>query len=303
MLNSFEATVAVRTSALPDSRRLNAQPSRSLRLAASTALVGGALVTALSVNPTVALADCTVAGSVLTCTTMTTTDTAGAPPSATARSYTNGGAIPVTVDIPAGNTITGFGLAITNTPATAIGVTVNGAVQVDAGKTPTVGGTAALSLNAAGPLTVTGAGTITNLGVGEGLGIVLTGAGSANVTLPGAINATGTGVTISGTATTGDIVGQFGPVTAGGSFGIEARSATAAGNIDITANGAVKATAGAGIVGELTAAGSTGNITITTNAGATVDGKAGVGALSSSTGTAKITIGDTVTATAGNGAA
>src|SRR3569623_216954 len=229
--------------------RLNAQASRiTLRSTVAAATLAGISMIA----PGHAWAQCSVGGVTVTCsTTTTTTDTTYPANAPNDRHYTGPSATPIIVNVDNGAAITGNGLAVTNTAGGGAPVTNGGTISVDAGKTPTAGGTAALSMTAAGgPIVYTG-GSITNNGSGNAFDAVQTGVGSVDINVAGDVTAAnGEGITVRDVATsTGVSVTTNGAVTAlpAGKDGIDVQAQSLTGNVTIVANGNVKA-GNAGIV-------------------------------------------------------
>ena len=235
--------------------------SRSLRLAATTALVGGVLIFS---NGTVQAA-CAEVGTVVTCATPTVTvDTTSPATPGTDRNYAHNSvtASSLTVD----KAVTGFGLAISNAAA-GIGVTVvnNASISVDVGNAPSKGGTAALNIGSAGALDYSGSGTITNLGTGAGLGANSTGSGIVTIVAGGDVSATaGFGLLVRDTAAGGNISVTAAGVGSTTTDAVNVLSQSSAGNVTIVTNGTVTA-ANAGIVGALFGGNRAGNVEITSN--------------------------------------
>ena len=180
------------------------------RLLAGAAL--GLGFTTFAAQP--ALAACTYAGGTYTCTgTTTTTDTVFVfPGPGTDRTITfpAGPASNASIDVDPGAIVNGFGLAIT-TPGVLgpdLHVINDGTIQVNAGNTPTTGGSsAALSIVSAGTsLTYAGTGDIINLGTGDGLFASTGDDGSITVNLGGSVSSvTGDAVDLEVSGTSGNI--------------------------------------------------------------------------------------------------
>ncbi|RUY75413.1 autotransporter outer membrane beta-barrel domain-containing protein, partial [Mesorhizobium sp. M7A.F.Ca.CA.003.01.2.1] len=136
-----------------------------------------------------AQAACTVTlGTDVQCGTTSTVNAVNpaAPPND--RGYSFSSPFTAHLAIDAGATVSGFGLAIENTGNGAVMVVNNGTISVDAGNTPTAGGTAALNIDAASNLiTYTGSGAITNNGSGDAFAIKQNGLGSIDVDATGDI--------------------------------------------------------------------------------------------------------------------
>ena len=141
-----------------------------------------------------------------------------------------------------------------------------------------MGGTAALTVKAAGgPIIYTG-GAITNNGNGNAFDAVQTaGVGSVNINVGNVAAATGEGITVRDVSTSTDISVTAGSVTAltAGKDGIDVQAQTLTGNVTIVANGAVKA-GNAGLVGAIIPGAATGNVNVTANS--TIDARFGVDA-------------------------
>ena len=222
-----------------------------------------------------AYADCaqattTLPNDTVNCTVTTTTDTTVVtyPTTARAQTYdTSTGSQYVNVT----GAVDGYGLALTQTgtSATSVNISNTGSIAVNAGNTPTVGGsTGALSITSSGaPVTYFGTGTIANLGTGDGLSIDASAATSPvaiNISSPGGISsASGNGVTLVNTAAGSTINASFSTISAGAT-GIQAQTST--GSILLN-TGAVTA-AGYGV----SAANTTGPITVNTTGNVTSTG-------------------------------
>ncbi|ADV12974.1 outer membrane autotransporter barrel domain protein [Mesorhizobium ciceri biovar biserrulae WSM1271] len=245
--------------------QLLSQASRSaLRFAIGMAGFAGS---AVFFSPQ-AQAACTVTlGTDVQCGTTSTTNTTHPTSPPSDRSYSFASPFTAHLAIDAGATVSGFGLAIENTGNGAVMVVNNGTISVDAGNTPTAGGTAALNIDAASNLiTYTGSGAITNNGSGDAFAIKQNGLGSIDVDATGDITAAaGSGIVVRNTAASGSIDVTTGAVTAlaAGMFGIDVQSSSTAGNLTIVANGDMKA-GNTGILGRVSSTG-TGNIDITAN--------------------------------------
>lgn len=255
-----------------------------LTLRLGIALSGTASLFALA-SP--AYADCakgttSVANDTVNCTATTTTDTTAVAYPTTSRDQTydtSTGSQYVNVT----GAVDGYGLALTQTgaPGASLNINNSASITVNAGNTPTLGGSsAALSITSTGaPITYFGTGTISNLGTGDGLRI-----DAASATSPVAINlvsiggissATGNGTTMINTAADSTINASFTNTTAAGT-GIRADTSNGTNLIN---TGAV--TAGNGGV---LASSTTGTITVNTtdNVTSTNVGSTAVGAISTS---------------------
>jgi outer membrane autotransporter protein len=285
-------------------RTLRSQVSGiALRSAIGVAAVAGVSLLA----PGAAWADCTVVGGVVQCTSTSTTNTTSPANPGADRHHTGSVAgSPVSLSVLTGATVSGHGLAVTNTSTGGVTVANDGAIVVDAGNTPTQGGTAALSVTAAGgSIIYTGSGSITNNGAGDAVNIVNNGAGTVTVDISGASSsAGGNGVFVhdmTGLGGGGDISVTTGDVTALGAFSsgifVQTRSSTA--DITVVANGDIRADR-FGIHGEIVlGASGTGDITITANGA--VDAETGVSAFNAGSGATIVTTVGPVNATTGNG--
>ncbi|MGO4567343.1 hypothetical protein AB4Z52_20260 [Rhizobium sp. 2YAF20] len=208
---------------------------------------------------------------------------------------------PVIVDVIAGTTISGNGLAVANTGTGGVFIINNGAIAVDVGNTPTAGGTAALSVSAAGAITYTG-GNITNNGAGNAFDATQTGGvGSVNINITGNVSAaTGEGIVVRDVATSTGISVTTNDVTAltAGKDGINIQSNLLAGNITEVANGNIRA-GNAGMVAAFLGAGAAGNIDATANG--SIDARFGIDAENFGSGSTTVTTVGPVTATSGDG--
>jgi hypothetical protein len=232
-----------------------------------------------------------VTGSVLCPDSMTSTDTTN--PGATLafdRNYnidTSAGAVSGTVS--SGAVIDGFGLAFTNTVGgvNALNVVNDGAIQVNAGNTPTAGinaiGDAALNITGIGatPINYSGTGTITNLGAGFGDGLDIYSAGTGNITASVGGNVT------AGSSTSG-----------AGSYGIAAWQAGTAGNVSVTtATGTTVRAGSVGINAQVQNAASTGTVSVTNGAAIASRtgalGTLGTGITATNAGLGSVTVGNT----------
>ncbi|MGH6978102.1 MAG: hypothetical protein ACRED4_02225, partial [Brevundimonas sp.] len=256
-----------------------------MRSAIGVAAVAGASLLA----PGAAWADCQLAGfgnNVLQCTSTTTTNTTAPANPGVDRHYTvNTFFSSLIFNLQTGATINGHGVAVTNTNFGGFLVINNGAIVVDAGNTPTAGGTAALSLaTAGGSMTYSGAGDITNNGAGNAFDASQTaGVGSIDLNISGSVfAATGSGVFVRDVTTSTGMVVTTGDITAGG-IGVDAQTSSLTGDVSIVTNGDLQV-GGSGIVGATLQNGAAGDVMIVANgdirAGATgiVAGILGTGA-------------------------
>lgn len=179
-----------------DLRQFGRPRSQVSRLALLSAIgiaaaAGGSLLTVDE-----ARADCAVVPGGFACADTVTTDTQSPANAPNDRHYMDAAATPLTLTVGVGATVSGHGLAITNTGSGRVTITHDGAITVDAGAMPTQGGAAALSITAGGgPVVYSGAGGITNNGAGAGLEVIHNGAGAVEVTVDGAIaSAAGSGI-------------------------------------------------------------------------------------------------------------
>src|SRR6185369_4991633 len=172
----------------------------------------------------------------------------------------------------------------------------------DAGNTPTAGGTAALSVAAAGGTILYTGGSITNNGAGNAFDASQTGGvGAVNINVSGSVfAAAGEGITVRDVATSSGISVTTNDVTAltAGKDAIDVQSQSATGNVIEVANGALQA-GNAGIVGAILNAAGTGNINVTANS--SLDARFGVDAENFGSGTTSVTTVGAVNVTTGNG--
>jgi hypothetical protein len=211
-------------------------------------LAGAALGLGLSILPQQAQAACTVTATTVTCGTTTTTNTsnAGGSPASDRNYPVNTSPGNFTGTISAGATVDGYGLAFTNSAgANDLNVVNDGTVQVNAGNTPSVGGSsAALDISAVGATDInySGAGDIMNLGIGDGLQIDSNGTGNITAIVGGSV-----------TSTTADAIDFVHTGTAG--------------NLSITTTaGEVLTASDGGIEAEITGAANAGTLTVVNNA-------------------------------------
>ncbi|HSI18106.1 MAG TPA: hypothetical protein VK980_10075, partial [Sphingomonas sp.] len=280
-------------------RNLCSQASRlTLRSAIAVATVAGVSFIA----PGQAWAQCLVGATTVTCDNTVTTDTTFPANPPVDRNYQGLLPVPIVVTVDPGTTVSGNGLAATNTGAGGITVANGGTISVDAGNTPTAGGTAALSLSAAGgPIVYTG-GNIINNGNGNAFDARQTaGIGSVNIIVTGnVVAATGEGITVRDVATSTGISVTTGAVTAltAGKDGIDAQSQSLTGDITEVANGNIQA-GNAGMVAAILNAAGTGNIAVTANG--SIDARFGIDAENFGAGSTTVTTVGPVNVTTGNG--
>ncbi|WP_244661790.1 autotransporter outer membrane beta-barrel domain-containing protein [Mesorhizobium huakuii] len=278
---------------------LRSQASRlALRSAIGIATAAGVSLLA----PAQAWADCLVGATTVQCDTTSTTDTTFPANAPSDRAYQGLLPVPVDVTVDAGTTISGNGLAVTNTGTGGVTVTNNGTISVDTGNTPTAGGTAALSISAAGgAITYTG-GNIINHGAGNAFDVSQTaGAGSVSINVSGNIfSATGEGIVIRDVATSTGISVTTNDVTAltAGKDAIDAQSQSLTGNVVEVANGNLQA-GNAGMVAAILNAAATGNIDVTANG--SLDARFGIDAENFGSGSTSVTTVGPVNVTTGNG--
>lgn len=260
------------------------------------AIVGSTMLLA-----TEAWAGCTVGALVVQCNDTSTTNTTSPTTPPRDRNYQGTSASQLQLAIDPGSTVSGYGLAITNSGSGGVAVTNGGTISVDVGNTPTAGGTAALTVNAAGgPISYTG-GSITNNGLGNAFDVTQNGGGSTSISVSGAITAaSGEGIVVRDTTAGGNISVTSGAVTAltSGKDGIDVQAQSLTGNVTVTANGDVKA-GNAGVVGAIIQAAATGNIAVTANGA--IDARFGVDAENFGSGSTMVKTVGPVTATTGNG--
>ncbi|MER9854047.1 autotransporter domain-containing protein [Mesorhizobium sp. M0113] len=249
-----------------------------------------------------AWADCLVGAVTVQCDTTSTTDTTFPADAPNDRNYQNLSPTQVIVTVDPGTTVSGYGLAVSNADAGGVTVTNNGTISVEAGNTPTAGGTAALSVSAAGgAITYTG-GNIINHGAGNAFDVTQTGGvGSIDINVSGNIfSAAGEGITVRDVATSTGISVTTNAVTAltAGKDAIDVQTQSLTGNITEVANGDIKA-GNAGMVAAILNASGTGNIDVTANG--SIDARFGIDAENFGSGSTTVTTVDPVTATSGNG--
>ncbi|MDH7975313.1 hypothetical protein QH494_24265, partial [Sphingomonas sp. AR_OL41] len=240
--------------------------------------------------PGQAWAQCLVGGTTVTCGTTTTTDTTFPANTPNDRNYQGNLPVPVVVTVNPITTVSGNGIAVSNAGNGGVTVTNNGAISVDAGNTPTAGGTAALSVRATGgPIVYTG-GNITNNGNGNAFDATQTGGvGSVNLNISGGVvAAAGSGVVVRDVATSTGISVTTGAVTAltAGKNAIDVQSQSLTGNLTEVANGNIQA-GNAGMVGAILNAAATGNIDVTANG--SIDARFGVDAENFGKGSTSVT--------------
>ncbi|WP_246773875.1 autotransporter outer membrane beta-barrel domain-containing protein [Bradyrhizobium diazoefficiens] len=277
--------------------RLRSQTSwLALRSVGVVAIAGSSLLVG-----TEAWAGCTVGALVVQCNDTSTTNTTSPTTPPRDRDYQGTSASQLQLTIDPGSTVSGYGLAITNSGSGGVAVTNGGTISVDVGNTPTAGGTAALTVKAAGgPITYTG-GSITNNGVGNAFDVTQNGSGSTSISVNGAITATsGEGIVVRDTTAGGSISVTSGAVTAltSGKDGIDVQAQSLTGNVTVVANGDVKV-GNAGLVGALVQAAATGNVGVTANGA--IDARFGIDAENFGSGSTTVTTLGPVTATTGNG--
>ena len=291
-----------RPAKLPEPTNCAGVSPQTSRLALRSAIGVVAIAGSTLLVSTEAWASCTVGAVVVQCIDTSTTNTTFPTNSPLDRDYqaASGSQIQLTVD-PA-KTVSGYGLAITNTGSGGIAVTNGGTISVDVGNTPTAGGTAALSVTAAGgPITYTG-GAVTNNGVGNAFDVVQTGGGSTGITVSGNIlAATGEGITVRDVAaSTGVQVVTNGTVTAltAGQDTINVQSQSLTGNLTEVANGNLQA-GNAGMLAAILQGTATGNIGVTANGSITA--RFGIDAENFGSGSTSVTTVGPVNVTSGNG--
>ncbi len=121
-------------------RNLYSQVSRfALRSTLGISAAAGMTVIA----PGQAWADCIVGGITVQCSDTSTTNTTFPANTPSDRDYQGVSATPIQIVVDPGKTVSGNGLAVTNTGTGGVTVTNGGTISVDVGNTPTAGGTAA----------------------------------------------------------------------------------------------------------------------------------------------------------------
>jgi hypothetical protein len=245
-----------------------------------TSLIRNTLLGAVSIAAITsqAQAGCAVFGGigVLTCGNTVTTNTAVPTNAPNDRQYqvdTNAG--PFGVAVGNGIVVSGNGLAITDIGTTNRGITVtnNGTISVDAGNTPTAGGTAALNITSNNaPVVYNGTGAVTNNAVGDAIEIIVNGTASVTYDNLGAVTAAnGAGINVIANTDAGDVDMHAGAVTAAGT-GVRIASLSATGGVQVTTDGKVDA----GAIGIDASAIGTGDVSVTANGGVEADGLFGI---------------------------
>ncbi|MBZ9887661.1 autotransporter outer membrane beta-barrel domain-containing protein [Mesorhizobium sp. BR1-1-3] len=270
----------------------------ALRSAVGVAAAAGATLLA----PGQAWSACFVVGATIQCDNTTTIDTTYPDNPPNDRAYSGAIATPIILNIDAGTTVSGNGLAVSNTGAGGLNVTNNGTISIDAGNMPTAGGTAALSLSAAGGVITYTGGSIINNGTGNAFDAAQTGgAGSVDINIAASVSAaTGEGITVRDVATSTGVSVKTNNVSAlaFGKDAIDAQSQSLTGNIAVTANGDLQA-GNAGLVAVIVPGAATGNIEVTTNG--SIDARFGIDAENLGTGRTTVVAGGPIAATTGNG--
>ncbi|SFP39821.1 hypothetical protein SAMN03159463_04178, partial [Mesorhizobium sp. NFR06] len=278
---------------------LRSQASR-LALRSSMGIAAAAGMTLLA--PGQAWAGCLVGVVTVQCDNTSTTDTTYPANPPVDRLYQGLLPTPIIVTVDPGTTVSGNGLAFINSGTGGVTVTNDGAISVDAGNTPTSGGTAALSVSTAGgPIIYTG-GSITNNGSGNAFDAVQTGGvGSVNINVSGDVTAAaGEGITVRDVTTSTGVTVVTGNVTAltVGKDAIDVQSQSLTGNITEVANGSIQA-GNAGMVAAILNAAATGNIDVTANG--SLDARFGIDAENFGSGSTTVTTVGPVNVTTGNG--
>ncbi|MCZ8546791.1 autotransporter outer membrane beta-barrel domain-containing protein, partial [Mesorhizobium qingshengii] len=245
--NTFGSREATLTLVAPASYlnlrgNLRSQASRlALRSAIGIAAAAGVSLLA----PGQAWAACTVGAVTVQCDNTSTTDTTFPANAPDDRNYQGLLPVPITVTVDPGTTVNGNGLAVSNTGNGGVTITNNGAIAVDVGNTPTAGGTAALSVSAAGGAIIYTGGSITNNGAGNAFDVTQTGGvGSVNLNVTGNVSAaTGEGIVVRDVTTSTGISVTANNVTAltAGKDAIDVQSQSLTGNVTEVANGNLQA--------------------------------------------------------------
>jgi hypothetical protein len=157
-------------------------------------LAGAALGLGLAVLPQQAQAACNAVAPNINCVSNTTTTNTSFPTNPGADRNVDFSISGVTLDVDPGVLVDGFGLALTDTGATAgddVIVTNDGTIRVNVGNTPTAGGLdGALGLTSINvDYIYSGVGDIENLGTGDGLEGLITGTGTLTATIGGSVRA------------------------------------------------------------------------------------------------------------------
>ena len=209
--------------------------------------------------------------------TTTTTDTLYPANIPSDRAYEFTTDVNLVVNVAPTATVDGFGLALVDLGGSSnfLNINNNGAIQVDAGNTPTAGGgDAALFVSSVDtPIVYNGGGSIANLGTGDGFGVAITGSGSLNATIGGGVRAENgdaiqvvstapTGGAISIATTAGNVIG------ASGGDGIDVTTA-GTGDVNILSTAAIGSAGLANTLqnGIIATSTGTGNVTVASDAG------------------------------------
>ena len=258
-----------------------------LTLSASLGLAG------VSALPATSWADCVVGLSNVVCSTTVTTDTSGLGPFD--RNYEASLATPLLMTVDPGAAVSGYGLSAKNTGNGGVTVVNNGTISVDAGNTPSAGGSeAALYISAEGGLLSYTGGAIANNGSGQGLFAIQNGAGAIDISLDGAVtsadnngisvannNFAGTDITVNATGVTAAQVGIFvfnggtgstvvtsTGVVQGGTGGVVVFQGTPAGNVTVEAVDTAVLASGLGNAAMMVTSQGTGTVSITSTGNA-----------------------------------
>ncbi|WP_065092054.1 MULTISPECIES: autotransporter domain-containing protein [unclassified Rhizobium] len=281
---------------------LGGHPVLAGQLALRSAIGMAALASSTLLVPAGARAACVTGFTGVQCDDTSTTNTTYPTLVPGNRNYQTSFGSQLQLVIDAGKTISGFGLAITNIGSGGVVVINGGTISVDAGNTPTAGGTAALTISSAGgPIIYTG-GAITNNGAGNAFDAVQTGAGSTDINVSGNITAaSGDGIVVRDTTAGGNISVTTGAVTAltAGKNGIDVQAQSLTGNVTVVANGDIAA-GNAALVGAIfPGGGSSGDVDVTANG--SIDARFGIDAENFGSGSTTVKTVGPVTATTGQG--
>jgi outer membrane autotransporter protein len=228
--------------------------------------------------PQQAMAACSYSGGTYTCATTTTTDTVyvigtlGPVFDRTITFPANPAGTNVNLVVTSGAVVDGYGLALTTvgTDGPFLHVTNNGSITVNAGNTPTTGGSpAALSIVSNGTnIDYVGSGSVRNLGTGQGIYAATAEDSTINLNIGGAVSSV-TSNAIETLTDTGSQVITIGGAVSSGQNGILATATTGTITVNINAN-VTRTTAG-----DVVATVNDGASVVTVQAGRTVVGTTG----------------------------
>lgn len=223
----------------------------------------------------------------------TTTDTSLPANIGSDRHFGYSATIATFLNVEAGVTVDGFGLAMTNSLAgpNAVTITNNGTIQVNDSNTATAGGgDAALYITADGnPVIYSGTGNISNLGTGDGFGVVLNNGASLNATIGGNVSATTNAIDVQNNGAGAVTINSSGTVSSEGTA-IVVTGTTGATAINVTAGSVTSADEGISYFSA-----DSGAVSVALSGGADVTGTSfGIGLTSSGAKTVTIGAGSVV---------